>query len=104
VDIVFCRDRDIIALNKKFKKINHPTDVLAFDLRENDNRMYLGEVYVNLQMARRQSRKQGVPYQEEVKRLAVHGVLHLLGYRDDRPAEHRRMWSLQESYIRNVKE
>jgi probable rRNA maturation factor len=101
IDIVFCRDVEIVALNREFKGKNKSTDVLAFDLSDKEPETYLGEVYVNLQMARRQARFFGVSYPEEVKRLAIHGVLHLLGFRDDTAAGRAHMWARQESYLGN---
>ncbi len=98
VDIVYCRDRDIMPLNRKFKGHRQSTDVLAFDLRDNES--YLGEIYVNLQMARRQARENRVSYNEEVKRLTIHGILHLLGYRDNTLKNRAAMWARQESYLK----
>jgi probable rRNA maturation factor len=100
LDVIYCRDCDIMPLNRRFKRRRGSTDVLAFDLRDPDQRSYLGEVYVNLQMARRQARENRVLYIEEVKRLTVHGILHLLGYRDDTPENRLWMWARQESYLR----
>ena len=97
LDIIYCRDRDIVPLNLRFKGKNRSTDVLAFDLSESGQRA--GEIYVNLQMAKRQALENHVSYNEEVKRLTVHGVLHLMGYRDDTPDNHSKMWAHQESYL-----
>jgi probable rRNA maturation factor len=97
LDIIYCRHRDIIPLNLRFKGKARSTDVLAFDLSEPGQRK--GEVYVNLEMAKRQAAENHVSYNEEVKRLTVHGVLHLLGYRDDNPGRRSRMWERQESYL-----
>jgi probable rRNA maturation factor len=77
INLVFCRDRDIIGLNREFKSKDNSTDVLAFDLSDSDNANFLGEIYINLQMARRQAVENRIPYNEEVKRLTIHGVLHL---------------------------
>jgi probable rRNA maturation factor len=97
LDIIYCRDCDIMPLNLRFKGKRSSTDVLAFDLGEAGQRA--GEVYVNLQMAKRQAFENHISYIEEVKRLTVHGLLHLLGYRDDTPGKHSRMWERQESYL-----
>ena len=99
VDIIYCRDREIIPLNAKFKGKKTTTDVLAFGLEDSDTPDFLGEVYVNLDQAKRQALEFGVPYPQEVKRLTVHGVLHLLGFRDDTNANRVRMWNRQESYL-----
>jgi probable rRNA maturation factor len=97
LDIIYCRDKDIIPLNLRFKGKNRSTDVLAFDLSEG---RYLGEIYVNLEIARRQAKENRVPYKQEVDRLTIHGVLHLLGYRDNTSVNKTKMWSRQESYLK----
>ncbi len=99
LDVIYCRDCDIEPLNRRFKHHRRSTDVLAFDLSDDDRSPHEGEVYVNLQMARRQARENKVSYIEEVKRLTVHGILHLLGYRDDTSQKRSAMWARQESYL-----
>ena len=99
VDIIYCDDREITRLNREYKHKKRSTDVMAFNLSDNEMPDYLGEVYVNLQMARRQARENNVSYFEEVKRLTIHGVLHLLGYRDETKINRRKMWNQQESYL-----
>lgn len=99
IDIIYCRDIDIIPMNTKFKGKKNTTDVLAFNLEDSAALGYLGEVYVNLEQARRQAVELKIPYLEEVKRLTLHGVLHLLGFRDDTNENRLRMWSRQEGYL-----
>ena len=103
VNIVYCKDKETIELNRRFKNKKKTTDVLAFDLTDRSDGDCLGEVYVNLQQAKRQAKENEVPYDEEVKRLTVHGLLHLLGYRDDTLASAEKMWKHQEGYIHHGK-
>ncbi len=99
VNIVYCTDRLIKNLNIRFLNKKRTTDVLAFELDDAEDGDFLGEIYVNLQQARRQARENNINYNEEVERLTVHGVLHLLGYNDGDKESRRKMWSLQESYL-----
>ncbi len=99
INIIYCSDRYIRALNKRFKRKNQTTDVLAFDLSDSVEPDFIGEVYVNLQQAKRQAKDRRIPYKEEVKRLTIHGVLHLLGYRDRRKSNRLNMWAHQEGYL-----
>jgi probable rRNA maturation factor len=97
---VFNNDSRMSGLNYQFKGKNRPTDVLAFNLAENYTNNYIeGEIYVNLQMARRQAVSYGVAYLEEVTRLCLHGFLHLLGYDDIKAANKEKMWQVQEDYL-----
>jgi probable rRNA maturation factor len=100
INIVYCSDRHMQSINRRFGNNDKVTDVLAFDLSDGEKTSdFMGEVYVNLQQARRQAGGLNIPYMEEVKRLTVHGILHLLGYRDRRPVDRRKMWARQEGYL-----
>lgn len=91
VNIIIGDDESLADLNRRFRAREGPTDVLAFDFDEED---FLGEVYVSLDRVREQSREYGVSEAEEIKRLVIHGVLHLLGYK------HNQMPELMELYLK----
>jgi probable rRNA maturation factor len=103
VNIVYCTDKMIGELNRRFLQKNRTTDVLAFELNDNESAGFLGEVYVNLQQARRQAADNNIIYKEEVGRLTIHGVLHLLGYDDSKDPSRLKMWNRQESYLEEWK-
>jgi len=97
---IFTNDNQMINLNYRFKGIKKTTDVLTFNLAESNTSSYIdGEVYVNLQIARRQAVDYGVSYLEEVARLCLHGFLHILGYDDMKTADKKNMWQIQEQYL-----
>jgi probable rRNA maturation factor len=91
VSILLTDDDDIHRLNKVYRGVDRPTDVLAFAMREglDDelNREILGDVVVSLPRAEEQARIYGHSLEVEMSLLVSHGVLHLLGYeheqRDD---------------------
>ncbi len=99
INIIYCSDRYIEELNRRFKRKNRTTDVLAFDLTDSVEPDFIGEVYVNLQQAKRQANDRRIQYTEEVNRLTIHGILHLLGFRDGRKANRLSMWTRQEGYL-----
>ncbi len=82
VNVVFVNNRKMRELNRRHLKRNRPTDVLAFPLDivdlENSTKV-LGEVYVSRDQARVQAREHRVGYYDEIQRLVLHGVFHLLG-------------------------
>jgi probable rRNA maturation factor len=77
-------DARVRALNRQYRKKDKPTDVLSFPSDERAPRgsreRYLGDVVIAAGVARRQAREQGHSLQTELKVLALHGMLHLLGY------------------------
>ncbi len=95
-------DAAIRKLNREYRGIDAPTDVLSFDLQdplhpEDDQ---LGEVYISLQQAEKQAADVGRPLQEVVVHLAVHGTLHLLGFEHDTDAGYTLMQRQEACYIK----
>jgi probable rRNA maturation factor len=92
VNVVFVNDRRIHELNRRFLKRDRPTNVISFNCDEphlpGESRL-LGEVYISRDRARAQAREYGVSYASELRRLVLHGLLHLLGltHREMRPYE-----------------
>ncbi len=97
ISVVFTGDLLSRRINRRFLSHDRPTDVLSFPLGEGKN--IEGEIYVNLEKAARQARTYRVTAANEVARLIIHGVLHLLGYDDrgSRPA--RRMKEREDRYV-----
>ncbi|MEA2625473.1 MAG: putative rRNA maturation factor [Candidatus Binatota bacterium] len=94
LSVVLTTDAEIRALNREWRGRDRPTDVLSFSLIEGPAPAVtaLGDVVISLETARRQALENGWTLAEEVDRLLVHGVLHLVGYDHEvSPAEARRM-------------
>jgi probable rRNA maturation factor len=82
VSLSFVGERAIQTLNRKFLKKDRPTDVLSFPLGEKapDGKFYLGDIVISVPVAFRQAREKGHSLDREMRLLAIHGFLHLLGY------------------------
>jgi len=99
INIVFTDDTLMRRMNYKYLGHKHATDVLSFSLCEQGASDLEGEVYVNVDQARRQSVSYAVPVKEELRRLVAHGVLHLLGYNDKTEPERRSMMLKENSFV-----
>jgi probable rRNA maturation factor len=77
VSILLTDDDGIRGLNKKYRGIDSPTDVLSFSL---DDSYMLGDIVVSLERVSVQAKDYCVSFDEELSRLLLHGLLHLLGY------------------------
>ena len=95
VSVRFCGDALCRRYNREFFDRDRPTDVIAWP---SGDRRYLGDILVNLAQARRQARRLGLPFREELHRLVVHGFLHLNGYDHTRDAGE--MEVLQERMVK----
>ena len=102
VDVAFADDAAIARLNRRHLRRSGPTDVLAFPMREYDperRAFLLGQIAVGYQTAAREAEARGLSREEELARYALHGFLHLLGYRDATAAQRKAMESVQESVL-----
>ena len=96
--IVLTDDAALQNLNLEFMGIDAPTDVLSFpaDLIDPDSgKPYLGDVLISVPRAQAQAPENQQSVQDEILLLAVHGVLHLLGYDHAEPEEKEQMWARQ---------
>ncbi len=98
--IVFIDDRRMRILNATYLKHDFPTDVLSFPLSSPRARLLEGEIYVNLDQARRQAKEFSVTFRGEIYRLVIHGTLHLLGYDDHTPSTRHRMTRKEDLYLK----
>lgn len=101
VNVVFSDDKHLRQLNRDFRKINKPTDVLSFELGDphHPKSKTLGEIYISIETAERQAVEAGHTLEAEVIHLAVHGVLHLLGYEHDTDPAFERMQFKENEYL-----
>lgn len=105
LSVAFVTDRRIAALNRKHLGHGGPTDVISFGFAPVDARGDLvGDVYIAPGVARRNAHAHGRSVREELLRLVVHGVLHVVGH--DHPEDDARyespMWKRQERLLRTL--
>jgi probable rRNA maturation factor len=96
--VVLTGDEEIQELNRQYRGLDAPTDVLSFQasyLDPEDGSSYLGDIVLSLPQAQAQAKSRGHSLAEEIQLLVVHGVLHLLGYDHADPQEKARMWAAQ---------
>ena len=101
VNVILTDDARIHALNRDYREIDRPTDVLSFALGDDEgpDGDLLGEVYISIQTAEQQASEANRPLQEEVAHLAIHGVLHLVGHEHDTDPGYDRMRSQEDRYL-----
>lgn len=97
ITVYFCGDKLCRRINKDFLKRNGLTDVISFPINENG---YIGDVLINLRQVERQARLYKISFKEELKRILIHGILHILGY--DHEKDKGEMLSLQEDLLRKI--
>ena len=95
--LVFVSDEWIRELNRSYRNVDRPTDVLSFCfIDEEHTGGVLGDVYLSLETAERQAAERDEAFSREVLRLMIHGLLHLAGHTHDRSPEGEEMRALEE--------
>jgi probable rRNA maturation factor len=102
--IVITGNAQLRSLNRAFRDVDAPTDVLSFatDEQPRPDTIYLGDVVISYPKAREQAQAGGHPIEAELQLLVVHGVLHLLGHDHYSEAEKNVMWKAQAAVLKKL--
>jgi probable rRNA maturation factor len=103
-NIILIDNSKIKEINKEYRHIDEVTDVISFALEDYDKTTFnnirvLGDIYISLEKAKEQSIEYNHPYIREVSFLAIHGLLHLLGYDHINKEEEKIMMKKQEDIL-----
>jgi probable rRNA maturation factor len=105
ITIIVTDDAYMRKINREFRGHDEPTDVISFSNRENpfpaidDTSEEIGDVYISLERADRQAAEYRVSLNDEIKRLIVHGFLHLVGYDHERSDEDEELMLRKEEEL-----
>jgi len=106
LSLIITDNEAIRELNRRFRGVDAPTDVLSFGagaeehfVTAPESRPYLGDVVISYQRALAQSEELGHTVAEELKLLIIHGILHLLGYDHEEEAEAQEMREREERIL-----
>ena len=100
ISVYITNDEEIRELNKTYRGKDKPTDVLSFPLNETfDGYRILGDIVISQDTAERQAKELGHSLKEEVQRLLIHGLVHLLGYDHEKGGEEEKKFSKLEKKI-----
>jgi probable rRNA maturation factor len=102
--IVITGNAQLRSLNRAFREVDAPTDVLSFatDEQPRPDTIYLGDVIISYPKAREQAKSGGHPIAAELQLLVAHGVLHLLGHDHYTAAEKNVMWKAQAAVLKKI--
>jgi rRNA maturation RNase YbeY len=101
IGVVLGNHEMVRELNRRYLGHDYDTDVLSFNLSEEDRSgdELIGEVYVDLDTANERCNEFNTSFEEEVYRYAIHGLLHIAGYQDDASETKEQMRQLENVYL-----
>lgn len=89
INYVFVDDERILEVNREFLQHDYYTDIITFDYTQ--GRFVSGDLYISLDTVSSNACQLGVPYEQELHRVIIHGILHLCGLNDKGPGERELM-------------
>ena len=98
VNCIFCDDDYLLEINKQYLKHDYYTDIITFDYTE-ENDQISGDVFISVDRAMENSKTFTQDLNIEINRLLIHGLLHLMGYKDKQPEDKRLMTSKEDHYL-----
>ncbi len=97
INIIFCSDNYILDINQKYLHHDYFTDIITFDYCEGDK--LSGDLFISVDSVKENSMFYNTEFDEELNRVIVHGLLHLIGYDDHTEEEQTQMRSKENYYL-----
>ena len=91
---IFCSDDYLLEINKEYLKHNYFTDIITFNYCEDE--VISGDIFISVDTVLDNARTFGVPFENELNRVIIHGILHLIGF-DDKTDEDQEEMTKQEN-------
>lgn len=98
INYIFCSDEYLLQLNQGFLNHKTLTDIITFDNSEGKNGLE-GEIYISIERVQENAIKFNTEFEDELHRVMIHGVLHLIGYKDKKPSEKALMRKKEEACL-----
>ena len=105
LSVTFVRSQTIHKINREYRGIDRPTDVISFAIRDNEEDFIpeeekdLGDIFININYCKKQAKEYGHSYDREMGFLFTHGMLHCLGYDHMKPEDEKVMFALQDKIL-----
>jgi probable rRNA maturation factor len=98
INYIFCSDEYLLRLNKKFLQHNFYTDIITFD-NSSEKKTVSGDVFISFERVKANAEKFGTTLKNELHRVMIHGVLHLLGYKDKTKKDRKQMKEMEDLWL-----
>lgn len=102
INYIFCDDEYLLKINQDYLQHDYYTDIITFDYVK--GKTISGEIFVSLQRISDNASTLSRDYEEELKRVLAHGILHLAGYKDKTEEEEKEMRRMEDLYLAKFKE
>jgi probable rRNA maturation factor len=98
LNFIFCSDDYLLAINRQYLKHNTYTDIITFN-NSDERKVIEGDIFISIDRVEENARKLNLPFNQEIRRVIIHGILHLVGYTDKEEAKIRQMRKKEDTYL-----
>jgi len=102
ISFIFCSDNYLLEVNKKFLLHDYFTDIITFDYVENDR--INGDIFISVDRVKENAKLFSKAFENELNRILIHGILHLLGYKDKEKIDKELMTEKEDFYLNRLEE
>jgi rRNA maturation RNase YbeY len=100
VNIIFCSEAYLLAMNQKYLEHDYHTDILTFPYGDQKN--ISGDLFISVDMAHYNAAGYNISFEYEILRVVAHGLLHLLGYNDKSEKDQKEMRFIEEKWLKSL--
>lgn len=100
INYIFCTDNYLLKLNKQYLDHDTLTDIITFDYSK--DKIVSGDIFVSIERVQENASLYKAPFDNELKRVIIHGILHLCGHEDKTENEKSSMRKLEEYYLHKL--
>ncbi len=101
INFILCDDNYLLDINKKYLNHNYYTDIITFDTSLEDDKHISGDIFISLDMVKENAENYKTGFENEILRMLIHGILHLLGYKD-KDEKNKKIMTLKEDFYINL--
>ena len=98
ISYIFCKDDYLLEINQQYLDHDTLTDIISFDYTEDDT--VSGDIFISIERVRENASDLNVAFEEELKRVMIHGILHYCGYKDKSDSDEALMRSKEDEKIK----
>ena len=104
LNYIFCSDAYLLAINQQYLNHDTYTDIITFDYSKENNQLPIsGDIFISIERVKENALKYSGSFENELNRIIIHGILHLLGHKDKTKADKSEMTKQEENCLKLLK-
>lgn len=99
INFIYCSDNYLFEINKEYLDHDYYTDIITFDNKEDDDSALDADIFISIDRVKENATQLNLPFEQELHRVMVHGILHLLGHKDKTEEQKNEMRESEEASL-----